>query len=442
MMPDTQIENLLVELWKDLQDPDVVWQVGTLLLCLGIAWAAGHYLGLRRDAPPGVESRVARLGRGGLRRVAFPLIALSLVLVARSALRQWHHVNLLNLAVPLLISLAAIRIVVFGLRQAFVPSGWLAAFERTFALGVWMIVALHIVGLLPELIEWLESITFSVGKQSLSLWLVLQGIATVLGTLLVALWVSSIVEGRLMRTEGLDSNLRVVFLRLSKALLMMVAVLIGLPLVGIDLTTLSVFGGALGVGLGLGLQKIASNYVSGIILLLDRSIRIGDMIAVDTHRGKVTQITTRYTVVQGLNGVESIVPNELLVGSVVQNECYSHPRVSVGQSIPVGYGTDVERAMLILVEAAKGHWRVLKDPAPAAFLASFGDNGINLELGYWIADPENGTLGIKSDINRAVWREFGEAGIEVPFPHRELRLLSRSAAVIAVKESLPAVGRD
>lgn len=424
-MPDTHIGNLLIELWKDLQQREVLWQVATLLFCFALAWGAARLFNRNHDgASSEYQSAALRLGRGGLRRLMFPLVALLLVLIARSILRQWQHVNLLNLAVPLLLSLAAIRVVAYALRKAFAPSGWLAAFERVFALMAWGVVALHILGVLPEVIDRLEQITFAVGKQNLNLWLVLQGLATVLVTLLLALWVSGVVEARLMRAEGLDSNLRVVFSRLSKALLAVVAVLVSLPLVGIDLTTLSVFGGALGVGLGFGLQKIASNYLSGFIILLDRSIRIGNMIAVDTHRGQVTQITTRYTVLRGLTGVEAIVPNDMLVGSVVQNESYTDPKVRIALKLQISYGSDVERAMRILVEAAQRQPRVLKDPEPRAYLAAFADSGVDLELGIWIADPQEGNLNIRSDINLDVWREFRAAGIEIPYPQREVRLLS------------------
>jgi len=197
--------------------------------------------------------------------------------------------------------------------------------------------------------------------------------------------------------------------------------------VGIDLTTLSVFGGALGVGLGFGLQKIASNYVSGFIILLDRSIRIGNMITVDTHGGEVMQITTRYTVLRGMTGVEAIVPNELLISSVVHNETYTNSRVRLALSVQVGYASDLERAMAILTTAAKSHPRVLQDPEPRAFLASFEDNGVKLELGYWISDPQEGTLGTRSELNLMIWREFKAAGIEIPYPQREIRLIGGKA---------------
>jgi small-conductance mechanosensitive channel len=193
-------------------------------------------------------------------------------------------------------------------------------------------------------------------------------------------------------------------------------VLIGLPMVGIDLTTLSVFGGALGVGLGLGLQKIASNYVSGFIILLDNSIRLGNVISVGNDRGEVTRITTRYTVLKDVTGVESLVPNELLVGSVVQNESYSNPRVRMMLPVQIGYDSDLEQAMAIMVAAAVAQPRVLADPAPAALVAGFADSGINLEVAFWVADPENGAGPLRSAINLAIWHALQAGRHRDPLP--------------------------
>jgi len=318
-----------------------------------------------------------------------------------------------------------IRAVMFVVRHNFHASApWLASFERSFALLAWSVVALHILGLLPDLIAALEGVSFTLGRERLNLWLILQGAGAVLATLFVALWLGGLLETRLMSAQGIDGNLRLVFSRLLRALLILIAVLIGLPLVGIDLTTLSVFGGALGVGLGFGLQKIAANYVSGFIILLDRSIRIGNLIDVTGMRGVVSQITTRYTLLRGMTGVEMIVPNELLVSSVIANETFSDPKVRLATQVQVAYSSDLERAMAILVEAARAQPRVLADPPPKAFLVAFADSGIDLELGFWIGDPESGSLQVKSDIHLDIWKKFKEAGIEIPFPQREVRLLN------------------
>jgi small-conductance mechanosensitive channel len=201
-----------------------------------------------------------------------------------------------------------------------------------------------------------------------------------------------------------------------------VGILIGLPMVGIDLTTLSVFGGAVGVGLGFGLQKIASNYVSGFIILLDNSIRLGNVISVGNDRGEVTRITTRYTVLKDVTGVESLVPNELLVGSVVRNESYSNPQVRQALPVQIAYQSDLEQAMAIMVAAAAAQPRVLANPAPTGLLVGFADSGINLEVAFWVADPEKGFAVLRSDINLAIWHAFGEAGVEIPYPQREVRV--------------------
>jgi small-conductance mechanosensitive channel len=417
-MQKNEIGSLLFGLWSDLHRADVLWQLAALLLCLGTAWLAARTL-----QRPAAGAGALHFGRGGLNRILFPLFALGLVLLLRVALRQWHGVSLLNLAVPLLGSFAVIRAVVFSLRQAFAPSGWLATFERLIALMAWSVVALHITGVLPELVDALESVGFAVGKQRLSLWLLLQGMVMVAATLLLALWIGGAIEARLLAAKGLDANLKLVFARLARALLVVLAVLIGLPLVGIDLTALSVFGGALGVGIGLGLQKIAASYVSGFIILLDRSIRIGNMITLDKHAGEVTQITTRYTVLRGQTGVESIVPNEMLIGSVVQNETYTDTRLRLAANVQVAYGCDLERAMRVLVDLARRHPRVLAEPAPTAYLLRFADSGLDLELGFWISDPQQGSANIRSDINLDIWREFGRAGIGIPCPRRDVRLV-------------------
>jgi small-conductance mechanosensitive channel len=417
------IQNELASVWlrvlADLREPDLVWQLLTLAGCLLLA-KLGERLVRGRHVGTG---RAWELGHGGLKRIAFPLLALLLVLVARPLAREWIHVGMFSLALPLLASLAIIRVVFYIVRLSLVGATWLVPFERVFAGLVWAVVALHITGLLPDVIAALETVSFSTGKQKLTLWTILQGIAAVMVTVLLALWLSSAIESRLNRATGLDGNLRVVFARLSKSLLILLAVLIGLPMVGIDLTTLSVFGGALGVGLGFGLQKIASNYVSGFILLLDNSIRIGNVISVGNDRGEVTRITTRYTVLKNQSGVEALVPNELLVGSVVQNESYSDPRVRSALVVQVGYESDLERAMAVMADAARAQPRVLADPAPLVLLRDFADSGINLELGFWVADPEQGVGALRSDINLAIWREFKRAGISIPFPQREVRVI-------------------
>jgi small-conductance mechanosensitive channel len=434
-MSEKEMFALLFELWRDLQDPGFLWQVSALLLSLLVAWGTARLWQRRETAAAAAPYGALRaFGSGSLKRVSFPLLALLLVVIARRAFRHWHlgPVSLLDLAVPLLLSMALVRAAVYVLRHAFSPSGWVATSERLIATVVWLGFALHLTGLAEPLIELLQQVSFTAGKQKLDLWTLLSGLVTVVLTVLLALWLSREIEARLLASETIDSNMRVVLGRLVKAVLSVIALLLGLSIVGIDITALSVFSGALAVGLGLGLQKIASNYVSGFIILLDRSIRLGHLVAIDaTTSGVVSQITARYTVLRTLTGTEVIIPNEYLVSNIIRNESYSDSQVRVIVSLQVSYGTDLELAMRLMNEAARAQPRVLAEPPPQVLLAAFADSGINLDLGFWIGDPQEGTGGVRSAINIMIWRSFRENGIEIPFPQREVRLIGSPPGVVS-----------
>ncbi len=421
MSQKTPALRLFNDLLADLRDPDFVWQVVSLIVCLFLAsLVARWWRGQREEGAGRLSDASARL--------AFPLVGMSLVGIALLSLQSFIHVNLLKLALPLLGSMALVRGVVFVLRQAFPQATWLTTWERIIAALVWGWLALYITDLSPYVVDALEQVEFVIGKQHINLWMILHGGVTVFLTVVFALWIAGVIEARLMHMEQLDSSLRIVGIRVAKALLTVLAVLLSLSLVGIDMTALSVFTGALGVGLGLGLQRIASNYVSGFIILLDRSIRLGNVIQIGAEGGTVTQITTRYTVLRHAAGVEFIVPNETLIGTVVQNQTYSDTRLRLSTTVGVSYSTDLELAMRLMTEVAKAHQRVLDEPAPNVLLTQFADSSINLELGFWIADPEGGKGNVVSEINLAVWRAFRQNGVEIPFPQREVRLLGTPAA--------------
>ena len=420
-MTESQIGTLLADLWADLHQPAILWQAGTLILCLLAARWLGQLLQWR--APEGSTETLKR-GAAAFRRVIFPLLAMLLLVGGRAALGRWYSANLLSVAIPLFGALAAIRFAAYLLRLAFSHGGWLDTFERSIATLVWAALAMHLTGILPEIVGWLSDVQFAVGKHQLSLWTLLGAAFWIGVTLLLATWAGAALEGWLMRAEGLHSSLRVVFARLGKAVLLVAAVLVVLPVIGVDLTVLSVFGGALGVGLGLGLQKIASNYLSGFIILLDRSIRLGDMITADNHYGEVTKITTRYVVVRSLTGVEAIIPNDLLVTTTVLNNSYTDKRVRLAVRVQVAYRTDMAEALRILIEVAREHQRVLKEPEPTAQVLNLADSGVDLELGFWIEDPERGSQNVRSDVSLALLEAFRSRGIEIPYPQREVRLLS------------------
>ena len=422
MSDKSQALRLINDLVADFRDPGFVWQVVSLVACIGLAALIAHWWRGRRTEGEGRLSDASS-------RLAFPLTGMVLTGIAIATLGSLIHVNLLKLAMPLLGSMALVRSVIFVLRQAFPRATWLTTWERIIAAIVWGWLALYITDLAPYVIDALESVQFHIGKQHIDLWTVLRGIATIFLTVVFALWIAGVIEARLMRIHTLDANLRIVGVRVAKAGLTVIAILTSLALVGIDMTALSVFTGALGGGLGFGLQKIASNYVSGFIILLDRSIRIGNIVQVGNEGGEVTQITTRYTVLKHPGGTEFIVPNETLIGTTVQNQTYSNNELRLTTTIGVAYNTDLDLACHLMTEAAVAHPRVLSSPAPKVFLTQFADSSINLELGFWIDDPEEGKGNIVSDVNFAIWRAFKEKGIVIPFPQREVHIRNQEVAV-------------
>lgn len=435
-MRDSPLEALLQALAEGLARPQHFWTLVVIVVAVAggriVSGLVRRRIGARLAAATtrsGAAIDALRFSIDGVRRLAFPVAALALLVAGEAALRisgvltRAADARLLRLALTLLAAMALIRLLVYVLRRVFSNLAFIAASERVIALAIWLIVALHVTGVLGDVVEWLDATKIPVGASRVSLWVVAMGALSVLVTLLAALWIGSALEARLMRAQQLEPNLRVVASRALKALLLVVAVLLGLSTVGIDLTVLSVFGGALGVGLGLGLQRIASNYVSGFIILLDKSLRIGDLITVDKHTGIVTQINTRYTVIRALDGTEAIVPNERLVAEPVTNQSYTDRKVLLRCDVQVSYASDVDCALELLRQAARVSPRVLADPAPGAALADFGADGLNLALTFWIADPENGRLNVTSEVNREILRLFRENGIEIPFPQRDVRIV-------------------
>lgn len=423
-MSGNSIQSVFADMLGDLRQPDVLWQVGALLVGVLLAWFVSRIARVR--ATEG-QSAAVRVGAGGFNRIFFPLMVVLMLILGRGLLSRWIHTNVLAVAIPVFASLAGIRFVVYLLRLAFPPGSVLAAWERAITAVVWAVVVLYLTGLLPEIQEVLEGIKVTIGKQNFSLMMALETAFWILATLLLALWAGSFVEGRLMRAEALHTSMRVVLARTVKAALVVAAILTVLPVMGIDLTVLSVFGGALGVGLGFGLQKIASNYLSGFIILLDRSIRLGDWITADNHYGEVKRITTRYTVVRSLSGVEAIIPNDTLITTTVLNNTYADKKLRLSVKVSVAYSTDIEQVLGLLVEIAGRHPRVLAEPPPNALVMALGDNGIELEAGFWIEDPEKGRQNICSEISVAILTGFHTRGIEIPFPQREVRMLPQGA---------------
>jgi small-conductance mechanosensitive channel len=274
--------------------------------------------------------------------------------------------------------------------------------------------------MLPWLLGEMESISFKLGSGRITLRDMLEGSFTAVVVLVLALWLSSVIEARLLRGQRMDLSLRKIAANATRALLLFVGLMVALSAAGIDLTALGVLGGAIGVGIGFGLQKLASNYVSGFVILAERSLRIGDMVKVDTFEGRITDIKTRYTVIRALDGRESIVPNELLITQRIENSSLADPKVLLSTVVQVAYGTDLDLLMPQLSEGVGGVRRVLAEPAAAVVLSNFAPDGLELTVFFWIGDPENGQAGVRSDVNLVLLRTLNRLGIAIPFPQRVL----------------------
>lgn len=407
---------LLDSVIADVTRASVLTELGAIAGCLLLSWLFAWQL--RRML--GIEGEVlfgARIFDG----VLFPVLALVLALVVREMLRGTTHLALFKVVVPVLISLAAIRLTARVLRAALPESRSVLAVERSVSWLAWLAVALWLLGILQPMLEALDDITWRMGGQQVSLGGVLHGI--LLGGLVVMLmlWLSSVVERGLTRGAGASLSTRKIVANLVRVLLLFVGLLVTLSAVGIDLTALSVLGGAVGVGVGFGLQKIAANYVSGFVILAERSLRIGDMVIVNDFEGRITDIRTRYTVIRALGGREALVPNELLITQKVENLTLADRRLSISAPLQVAYGTDVAALIPRLAAVIASVPRVLRDPAPGVNLAGFGADGLDLTISYWIGDPENGQGGVRSAVNLAVLAALEADGIEIPFPQRVLR---------------------
>ncbi len=419
------LENLITHLIRESHQTDLLWQIGVLLFCGLASWAIMRLFNkLVVDRHPEWQ-----VDRSALNHLAMPMIALFLVALGRNLLMPDHEVHLLNIAIPLLVALVLIRILSYMLRHVFKNNASIALWERYIAWTIWIGFALHITGLFPVIDSILDNVSFESGHHHFSLFLALEALIVVVLAIIGALWLSQLIETQLMRATVMDPSLRLALIKTIRTLLLIAGILIALPAVGIDITVLSVFGGALGVGLGFGLQKVASNYVSGFIILLDRSIRPGDMITVDNHYGEVSQLNTRYTLLRVLDGTEIIIPNETLMTSTVINHSFTKRDISVKLPIQVGYDSDLIQVQEIMKSIALKHPRVLKTNGYTAsvFLTDFGDSGINFAMTVWISDPEEGQMGLISDLYLEIWAAFKQHDIEIPYPRRDIQLLNASA---------------
>lgn len=408
--------NDLAEWFAALGRPGTLIELCALALCVALAWGC---VWLVRRALAERDPRSIWFGRTLVDGVMFPFLLLCFAFGARVVVSLWLPVATFRIAIPMLVALLVIRVGVKVLQVAFGETPLVRVLERTISWVAWIAMALWVSGVLPLVLEELDQIHWKVGGSTLSVRTLLEGTVTAGAVLILTLWISAGIESRLLRSAtGGDLSLRKAVSNATRALLMFVGLLVALTAVGIDLTALSVLGGAIGVGIGFGLQKLASNYVSGFVMLAERSVRIGDNVRVDNFEGVITDINARYTVIRSLTGRESIVPNEMFIVNRVENLSLTDSLLWQSTTLLVAYDSDVELVMRLLEEATLAQERVLRDPAPGVALSAFAADGLEFTIGYWIGDAENGQLNVRSDVNLAILKALRASGVRMPPPQR------------------------
>lgn len=410
-----------------LLTPATLLQLGAVALAVLLAWWFGRRL---RNTE---RARAILLESGFQARLIEAALIISphvLALVLIASLGGVLHAlkapsQIVDHAITLAGLLLLVRLGVYIVRLSVGDrtKGW----GNAITLAIWVVLALNVLGWFDPLVQALDSVALRAGGERITLWWVLKLLFTIAAFIVVAAWLARWVERRLMAMQGLALSMRIGIAKFFQAFLIGLSILLGLNAAGLDLTTLTVLTGAIGLGLGFGLQAIAANFVSGFVLLMDRSIKPGDVISFTGTTGTSTEgfgwvqeLRGRYIVVRDRDGVETLVPNQHLITNPVINWSYTDPRVRLKLPIRVSYKSDVEKALEVLLKAADANRRVLTDPPPVARLMGFNDYGFDLELRFWIADPQEGVNNVRSDVNRAIWRLFQENGILVPVAQREV----------------------
>jgi small-conductance mechanosensitive channel len=434
----TEIWLRLEAFFDILSTRNVLIEVGATVLCVGLGglvgvWLRRHYQRQRIGTPMALTWRYF-FTQGSV--VVMPVVAaLLLVLLARSSLyAAQFDVTLLGAIARLLGAYIVVRIGVLLFTASLGNKSWIQNWEARVTLLIWLAIAAEYLGWLDPIINTLDNLGIAAGKTRISVWSVLKLLFILTLFMLVALWISRWVERRVKKLSNVALSTRIGISKFANAVLIGLSILIGLNAAGVDLTALTVLTGAIGLGLGFGLQSIAANFVSGFVLLMDRSIKPGDVISLSGQSGTSTEnfgwvqeLRGRYVVVRDRDGIEMLVPNQQLISNAVINWSYTDPRIRLKLPIRISYRDDPELALQILLAACQDQPRVLPDPAPVSRLMQFGDSGIELELRFWISDPQEGVNNVRSEVNRAIWRLFKEHKITIPVAQHEIRLLPASS---------------
>lgn len=359
-----------------------------------------------------------------LRRLIFPLVLfvwVGLFAVLYVVLKQpWP---ILSTAIVLTIAWFIIR-----LGSSFIENPLIS---RTVAAVIWTIAALNILGYLSPVVDYLDQAKFELGQASISLYDIVSSFFSIAIFLWIAFALIKLVDNVLKNSKNITLSARALLSKTFKFALVAAAFLFGLSAVGIDLTAFAVLGGAIGVGIGFGLQKIFSNLISGFILLLDKSIKPGDTINVAGQYGRVETLSARYVSVITRDGIEHLVPNEEMIINRVENWSYSHNNIRLKIPVGIHYKSDLNKAIELCLEAAADVKRVMTLPKSVCLVKGFGDNSVDLEIRIWIQDPMSGCSNVKNEVLLGVWERFHEHGIEIPYPQRDLHLRSISKESVA-----------
>ena len=411
-----------------LLQPTALIELGVLIACVLLVWLLVYLL---RRASNSTDGNSILFGRKIIDGVMFPVLLLFAAYAASALLLRVFPLAVFKVAIPVLVSLVVIRLGVKVLHAAFTDAPWARALERSISWIAWLAMLLWVSGLLPVILDELDDIKWKFGGSTLSVRNMIEGAFTAAVVILITLWVSAAIESRLLRkATGNELSLRKAFSNATRVILVFVGLLVALSAVGIDLTALSVIGGAIGVGVGFGLQKLAANYVSGFVMLAERSVRIGDNVRVDTFEGRITDIRARYTVVRALSGRESIVPNEMFISNRIENLSLADSRVLQATVVSVAYDSEVELVMRLLFDAACAQERVLKEPEPGVNLTNFGPDGLEFTLNYWMTDPDNGQQNLRSLVNLEVLAALRAHGVSIPYPQRVVHSAGGAASLL------------
>lgn len=420
-----KLTSYATELQQSLQNTESVTQI-IIIVTTFIASLLIKRIFLLRVTERGDSSAgFQRIALRSAQRLLWPLIWLTLLWISQVIIISLGYADqLLRIIVPLVGSFAVVRVLIYMLRKGMHGGTLLRASENTIVLIVWSLVGLHLLGWLPTALALLDSVALTLGSIRISLLFTIKLVILIVLGLTIANWLAALIERKLERTEGMNASARVGLVKFIKFAFVTIAILVVMSSVGIDISSLAVFGGALGVGLGFGLQRIAANFISGFIVIMDRSIKPGDVVTIGTEFGWVQELKSRYLVLRNRDGIDTLIPNENLITNEVINWSYADRNVRIRVEVDISYNNDPEKAMELVLDCAFASPRVLKTPAPTVSLLNFGDSGIRIELRIWLADPELGFELIRSDIRLAIWKTFKQHDITIPYPQRDLHLKS------------------